>query len=77
MYQTTLFFTLAVRGQNRQFKLGCTEINCSLKHHVISSCWVLYHNVIIDYASSYGSPMGLNFLIERKNARETQKSVFF
>jgi hypothetical protein len=37
-------------------------------HYVIDSYWVIDHNVIIYYASGYGSRMGLIliFLIEQK-----------
>ena len=46
-------------------------------HYVIDSCWVLYHNVIIYYASGYGSPMGLIFLIEQKMRGKRAKWPFF
>jgi hypothetical protein len=42
-------------------------------HYVIDSYWVIDRNVIIYYASGYGSPMGLIFLIERKMRRKRVK----
>jgi hypothetical protein len=46
-------------------------------HYVIDSYWVIDHNVVIHYASGYGSLIGLFFFIEQKNAWETGEMAFF
>jgi hypothetical protein len=46
-------------------------------HYVIDSCWVLYHNVIIYYASGLVVSWALSFQLNKKMHGKCMKRPFF